>query len=996
MPRISSFRVLAVLLLALAPSAVRAQSPLPDPAALRKDIEALTLDTGRAVTLKNVKLAAGLGMLQLSDGVLFPASPVGGKVVEMIFVGKGRITLEAPDVIEAGQLELFTGASRLDAEFGEAVLVIGLDAAVDAMLRKPAAQPDVATTATVGKAQTLYQEWRKRREREILGVERSLLLDGLRDPSAEGYFAAWFRSAAGQTGGEQGDFLYTVEPASREQVTLGRFVPLDATEKEKRRILREISREQRKGRLIGLELDDLGQWDTWFSASLRDSQGKPRPGSPAFEPSKYTLDLTVDPDLRLSGTARIDLDPVIPGSRAVMIRTPDLKVTRVTDAAGADLYHQTAGSELTVVLPRPAVQGETASVVIHFESHPIEKDWNIYRLLDTQGWYPQTGEINRAAYDATFHWPKGLDLMTGGRRVDGGEQGGQRWERRVLESPALGYTFELGNFDVDTVKAGHVEIRFAFGSGSAMTGRGTRESVRKAVQDSLAYFEETFGPYPFDELTVVTANRGFSQSLPGFMTLSDALLNDAGMWNKMFGLEDRRLVIAHEMAHQWWGDHVGWASYRDQWMSEALASYSALLFGRERLKNELSGVDLTEGWFAAVTSPLPDGSPIESVGPVVLGWRLVSSRASDAYQPIVYMKGAVVVDMLARMLGEDAFPKVLRQIVKAAGGGMISTEDLFSMIGKVASADLKAFADQYVYGTGLPEVYYDFRFEKDGDAGDGWVVKGTARQHTPHRFRYKVVATDRGTFDVVRQAAGQVDVKTSALVVPVTVAVNDPKGGKKGLYGANAVVKGNLLMKGETAEFAIPVPYEPKKFWLDKDHRVFAYFLSEERHPKWFLYLQGQKAAAAGEPDKAETLYQKALTTKEPPPDDGRTVYYDSLKWQDRTLNGRIELSRARLFLDRNDEAQAEASLEKAQRALGDDDDTVQVLRARLEIRRGDFEKAFRRLRKGVLGTEDLDTSEAYALLAIAAQKAGHADDLAKALKRAKETGADVAALGGS
>ncbi|HEX3130265.1 MAG TPA: M1 family aminopeptidase [Thermoanaerobaculia bacterium] len=980
MPRFSSLSFLSVLLL-LVPAALRAQAPLPDPAALKKDIEALTLDTDRAVALKNVKLSAGLGVLQLSDGFLFPATPVGGKVVEMVFLGKGRITLEAPDAIEAGQLELFTGASRLDAEFGEAVLVVGLDAAVDAMLRKPAAQPDAAT---LDKAKALYQEWRKRREREILGVERSLLLDGLRDPSTEGYFAAWFRGA------EQGDFLYTVEPASREQVTLGRFVPLDATEKEKRKILREIGREQRKGRLIGLELDDLGQWDTWLSASLRDGQGKPHPGSPAFEPTKYTLDLTVAPDLRLSGTARLDLEPAIAGSRAVMIRVPDLKVTRVTDPAGADLYYQTAASELTVVLPKPTAEGEIVPVVVHFESHPIEKDWNIYRLLDTQGWYPQTGEINRAAFDATFHWPRGLDLMAGGRRVDGGEQGNQRWERRVLESPALGYTFELGNFDVDTVKSGHVEIRFAFGSGSSMTGKGTRESVRKAVQDSLAYFEETFGPYPFDELTVVTADRGFSQSLPGFMTLSDFLLNDAGMWNKMFGLEDRRLVIAHEMAHQWWGDNVGWASYRDQWMSEALASYAALLYGRVRLKNELSGVDLTEGWFDAVTAPLPDGSPVESVGPVVLGWRLVSSRAADAYQPIVYMKGAVVVDMLARMVGEDTFPKVLQQIAKVAGGGMISTEDLFAMIGKVTSVDLQPFADQYVYGTGLPEVYYDFRFEKEGD---GWVVKGTTRQRTPHRFRYKVVATDGGAFDVVRQAAGQVDVKTSALVVPVTVAVVDPKGGKKGLYGANAAVKGNLLLRGETADFSIPVPYEPKKFWLDKDHRVFGYFLSEERHPKWYLYLQGEKAAAAGNLDEAAAFYEKALTAKEPPPDDGRTVYYDNLKWQERMLNGRIELSRARFFLDRGDEARAEESLDKAQRAFGDRDDTVQVLRARLEIRRGDFEKAFRRLRKGVLGTEDLDTSEAYALLAVAAQKAGHAEELTKAIKKAKETGADVSAL---
>ena len=367
---------------------------------------------------------------------------------------------------------------------------------------------------TVARAEILHLEWLKRRERECLGVERNLLADALRDPGAESYFAAWFRGA------EPGDFVYLVEPASREQVTLGRFTPLDATEKEKRRILKEISREQRKGRLIGLDLDDLGTWDTWLSASLPDAQGKPQPGSPAFEPRKYTLDLTLDGDLHLSGSARIDLDPVIPGSRTVVVRVPDLRVTRVTDAtdvAGAGLYFRTVPSaaELTVVLPKPVAAGEVASIVVHFESNPIEKDFNLYRLGDTQSWYPQTGEVNRAAIDATFHWPRGFDLMAAGRRVDGGEERGMKWERRVLDVPALGYTFELGNYDVQTVRSGHVEIRFAFGAGASLTGRGTRESVVKTVQDSLSYFEEIYGPYPFDELTVVTAAAASPRASPG-------------------------------------------------------------------------------------------------------------------------------------------------------------------------------------------------------------------------------------------------------------------------------------------------------------------------------------------------------------------------------------------------------------------------------------------------------------------------------------------------
>lgn len=952
-----------------------------DPAALRREIGALRLDAERAVLLEDVKLAAGLAQLEL-DGILFPTSPVGGKVVEMVFIGMGRVTLEPPDPVEAGQLELFTGEGRLDAEFSEAVLVVGLDGAVDAMLGKAPVQPDIVTAA---RAEVLYDEWRGRREREVLGVERSLLADALRDPSAEGYFAALFRGA------EPGDFVYLVEPASREQVTLGRFTPLDATEKEKRRILKEISREQRRGRLIGMELDDLGTWDTWFSASLRDAEGRPRPGSPAFEPSKYTLDVTVDDKLRLRGTARIDLDTVIPGSRTVLVRVADLQVSRITDAAGADLFYTPGARELAVVLPESA--GETPSVVVHFESRPIEKDWNVYRLLDTQSWYPQTGEVNRAAHDVTFRWPRGLDLMAAGRRVDGGESGGERWERRVFDVPILAYTFELGNFDVVTARVGHVDIRFAFGAGATLTGRSTRESVMQAVKDSLAYFEETFGPYPFDELTVVTASRGFSQSLPGFMTLSDFILNDLGMWNRFYGLEDRRLVVAHEMAHQWWGDHVGWASYRDQWMSEALASYSALLFARERLQGELSGVDLTHGWYEAVSARLPDGSPIESVGPIVLGWRLISSRASDAYQPIVYMKGAVVMDMLARSLGEDVFPKALRQVVKAGGGRTISTEDLFSLIETVTSADLDPFTAQYVYGTGLPEVFYSAEFEK---MADGWLVKGTARQQTPHRFRYKVVPTERGTFDVLRTAARQVDVATSTIVVPVTVAVYNPGAGRAGKDGANGAVKGNIVLKGETTEFAINVKYEPKRLWLDKDRRVFASFLNEARNPKWFQYLQGQTAAVAGDPTAAAAFYDKALVAKEPPPDDGRTVTYENLKWQERRLNAWIELSRARLNLDHGDEAAAEAAIGRAQRTLGEDDPMVRVLRARLEIRRGDYEKAYRRLRKGIIASETLETSEAYVLLAVAAQKSGHGDDFLRALKWARDTGADVSVLTGS
>lgn len=969
----------------LAAAVVRAQAP--DPAALQAAIAGARLDPARAVTLKNVKLGVGLGKLSLDDGVLIPATAVGGKTIEMVFLGKGRIEVEPPDAIEAGQLELFTGGSRLDEEFKEAVLVVGQDAAVSAVLKRPAAAPDAEQTR---RAEALYADWRKKGEWKYMSVERGMLLNALRDPVAAGYFAAWFR------GGERGDIFYCVQPGEREQVTVGHFIPIEATDKEKRKLVKQISREQRKGRLLGVEVDDLGQWDTWLSASLRTAGGKPAPGAPTYEPKKYTLDVNLtERDLRLTGKARIDLEPVIAGSRAVSLTLPsDFQVAKVTDPGGAPLFYLRKGGELTVILPQPPPSGGTASVVVEYSGRPVDKDWNLFTLLDTMGWYPHAGAIDRAPYDVTFHWPKGLELIASGRRMDGGESpDGSRWEHRTLNLPGFGFSFEVGRFKIETARAGHVEVRVAFGSGTTLGG-ATRDDVMKTVTDSLQFYEQTFGPYPLDELTVTTANRDFSQGMLGFITLSNAVVNHLQVRNPFYGVEDRRLVIAHEIAHQWWGDQVGWTSYRDQWISEAMASYAALLYGKQRLHGVYYGGDLVSGWQRTLTSSLPDGRALESIGPVVLGSRLLSSHSDNAYQAIVYDKGALILNMLARGLGEEIFPKVLKQVLKVSGTGTISTEELFALIERITGSDLNAFTRQFVYGTGLPEVLYSYTYEKKGN---GWVVKGVARQQTPQRYRYKVVKTPRDTFDVSRQVVPQLDVKQSSLVVPVDVEVYDPKeAASKGKNGANSTVKGNILIKGESTDFEIAVENDPKAFWLDRHSKVFGLFFDERRHPKRTLYYRALNAAADGKAEEAVALYDKALVTEEPPPDTGETVYYADLQLIKRVMTAAIELARARLLLDQGKDAEADSALGKASYLLGDEEEFT-LLKARLDVRRGDYDKAFQRLRKGLKpGRDELDSSEGYALLAISARATGHKEELDKALKKARENGADVSLLAGS
>lgn len=991
------FLLLAGLLL-LPLSGALAETP--DPASLRREIEQARLDPARAVTVKNVKLNAGLANLVLEDGTLLPATPVGGKTVELVFLGKGRITLEPPDSVEAGQLELFTGGPRLDEEFTEMVLVLGLEAAADAMLRRPKV---AALDGTLSRrAEAVYAQWKGSPERKLLSVDAAVLKDTAGDSAYQGFFAARFH------GSELGDFLYLVEPDAQEQVTLGRFVPLEMSEKEKRKLLRDIEKDQRRGRLIGLEAEDLGQWDTWLSASLRGREGAARPGLAAFEPEKYTLDMALaERDLRLTGRARLDLKPAVRGARAVALRlNSDLQVSKVTDGAGADLYFLRSGGDLTVILPRAPADEEKVSVVVEYSGSMVEKEGGSFALRDTEAWYPHAGTLDRAPYDATFHWPKKFELLSCGRRVDGGEGAdGQRWERRQLDVPVANFAFEVGRYRIETAQAGHVAVKLAFDPDVNRMGKETREEIKKTVTDSLVYFEELFGPYPLDELTVVTVPRGFSQAMLGFVTLSSLMMLDLEVLNLFIGLEDRRTVIAHEISHQWWGHMVGWTSYRDQWISEAMANYSALLYARKRLDwKGRFGLGPTAGWQSILTETTADGRTIESMGPVVLGVRLFSSHADDAYTPIVYYKGAVILDMLARTLGEENFPKVMKQIVKVANHRAISTEDFLSLIERITSTELDWFSERFVYGTGLPEVYYSYRFEPQGDGK--WQVKGQARQQAPYRFRYRVVKTSAGGLDVTREKLDQTEVKSSSvLVVPIEITVydssqgdGDKKKGRKEAASANAMVRGNILLRGETTDFAIDVEHEPKGFWLDRHQEVFGRFFNESRNPKRVLYFQGLDAAAAGKAAEAEALFAKALAAQvEATPEPAQDT--KAFKEAARFLDAHIELSRARLFLDQGRNQDAQAAFDRGRSVLkrygGWAEEELKILESRLEMSRGTYDRAFKRLRKGLLRGGGLDSTEGYVLLAIAAKATSHQEELDEAVKEAQENGADLALLMG-
>lgn len=966
-----------------------------------QQIRGTRLDPSRSVEIQGVQLdIGGGGALIIRSGVLVPASPIGSAPAEIVFLGEATIQISAPDEIEASQLELFTGSSKLSEDFEEGVFVIANDDAVNALLKR---QHVDLTPERLSRAADLYQKWLAGAERKLLSIDAVLFADGVGDPFHRGYFLASIHSR------ELGRFLFRYDPESEEEVTVGQFVPIAAENRDERRIRRELEREQRRGRLIGVRLEDLGQWDTWLSATVRNAAGEAVSSVSGFEPEQYILEVDIaDRTLRLSGKARIELTARSGLRQMVKLELhSDLVVHRVA-AGGTPAPYFRSGPDLYVYLGSPPAAGESVSITVEYSGELLEKmGRKAAPLRDTTGWYPQVGTLDRARYDVTFRWPRGLGLLATGKRVDGGTLDGRQWERRTLDMPSVTFSFEVGRFIKNTFQAGHVAVTMAYDPESRLLDTKIRDEIQNAIRDSLLYFEESYGRYPLDDLIVVTVPRDFSQSHLGFVTLSNLMMADFDVYATVLGVEDRRTVIAHEIAHQWWGHLVGFLSYRDQWFTEALANFSALQFSRKKLKGAGSyRRGPTSEWQNDVLDTTEDGRTLESLGPLILGARLNSSMSDHAYEAVVYTKGAIVIDMLARIYGADDFDRILRSIVASASNRSISTRELLGLIqAATRQVDVQKFADQFIYGTGVPIIRYEYEFLPKGDSK--WTVKGVAEQHTAGRFRYRIVLRD-SRYEVVRELIPETRIEEWTMVVPFHVGVQSRVSGPKLGRNESALVRamgdkfvfGRLMVGGESTPFEFDVEDEPRSFWLDREKETLARFYSPRTNPKRALLVEAGFLAEAGRFQEADEKYKEVVRAPKTTEYDldverlGSTFRTARLESQDAALDAFAHLGIARIRLDQKQYSTVPSALRDARKASSWANGEAGILEGRLHIEQGDSESGFRNLRKLMFGRSPAsNNAEGYAWLAIAAKLTRHPKELEKALEAAQRKGVDTTGL---
>jgi hypothetical protein len=706
-----------------------------------------------------IELRRGDAKMLFEEGELALFQPVGGKITGAVFSGRGHILATPRDPVEKQQLAFFLGAPVLDQDFTNVYLRFSEDTADELLHQlstaKVAPQTDSNFTDVWQSAVTLRNP----------GHSLRLLYESL-SQTMHPYFAAAF-------GGVQtGPFDFFFDQMRDEPEMMGQIKKISGAE----------------------------YYDIWSSSRPPGTTRLPQ----GFHALQYKIDATIHPDNSLSGEATVRLRTETPGerligfefSRFLNVQSASLAgetlFTYPNDATTSDERKARGTDALYVVLPRPPKKGDELEITFRYRGNVIRDAGNGVLFVGArEGWYPHYGDAAEFSdYDLTFHWPRKLRLAATGTKLGEREEGDQRTGHWHTDKPAPVAGFNLGEYafaslasnghsvdvyanrqlelalvnrlrlpDVDTVQG----IPRPFGGLStqqrmAMTmpdpsPADALKSLARDIDSSIRFYETYSGPFPVKQLSVSQIPGSFGQGWPGLLYLSTYSFLEASAQERV-GLSEtgqehfHDLVPFHEVAHQWWGNVVGWSNYRDQWIDEALSSYLSLLFA----DSQKSPDHRLRAWLERYRKRLLEKKESESVAPadlggLTLGSRLDSSHMPAGYEPLVYGKGAWIFHMIREMMRDprgktpDArFTTFLQGLQQKYAYRALSSEDLQRELEDAMTPamtiesrhSMEWFFADWVRGAGIPHYKLEYSTKQ---SEKGFVVKGKILQSgVPNTF----------------------------------------------------------------------------------------------------------------------------------------------------------------------------------------------------------------------------------------------------------------------
>jgi hypothetical protein len=474
-----------------------------------------------------------------------------------------------------------------------------------------------------------------------------------------------------------------------------------------------------------------------------------------FDVRDYDIELDFRPaQLYLSAKARIRVVPLSGTLDGLKFRlSPDLEILRVFDEEKRDLFYTTdkLRKYLYIYFAERPKRNEPTSIEIIYRGRlqPVPPTMDVvgqygvgesryvslpqpetFFYSHSSFWYPQPAEDDFFTSRLKIVVPPEFGCVSNGELVDKGrlkgmdevveiEKMGSAFFTFETRSPVKYLAFIVGKFDKLEEETAPLPIQ-CLASSDVSAQRKTFFDEAKVI---LRTYAEWFGPFPFEKLSIVQRlwPEAGGHSPASFIVLNESPHKgdriflrspespvDLSRWKEYF--------LAHEIAHQWWGQGVTWGTYRDLWLSEGMAQFAAIYYLGRRYGDET---------FASILKKLSQWTRKKSdAGPITLGSRL-SFMDFDAFQAVIYDKSALVLNMLRELVGEEPFFRGLRTLFAERRSGPVRTGQFRAAMEKASGLDLNRFFLGWFDSYELPEVKVTWTEEK---AEGGYVLSVRVRQ----------------------------------------------------------------------------------------------------------------------------------------------------------------------------------------------------------------------------------------------------------------------------
>jgi hypothetical protein len=663
----------------------------------------LRLDTSTQYVAREFTIRAQDVQFTLHSGSIFQVVS-GEGVTGLVLLGRGEMTFAPGPQTEKGQLRIFSGHQTLTALFGAAFVRM-----------HPA---DYETRVDVSGLRGVPADPRQaRRAHDVFAAEspKSFNID-LRDLSRD----AWYILP------QSGDFLAEIRTNKFGTLTYSRSGgnAEDITLFERAR-KRAIS-------LYASPSTLAVRGDTYNEDALR-----------TYDVIDYNIDTVVYPDRQfIEGRTHMTLRVQADAAATLTMRLAEpLAVTSVVSSEfGRLLFFRIRNDDSLIInLPLSAQRGAVLALDIAYsgriptqaldretvaldaqqaddgEPEPLIPSEPNFLLSSRSAWYPQNVVTDYARARIRVTVPEGYGCVGSGQLTPGDVS------LRDAATQAAGRTYVFNAnqpvryFAMVVSRLTHVTDMVVDARDNSIPvaatyqfpgrpGAEMRRYGRISINaDIMRFYGTLMDDTPYESLTVAMLEH----DVPGGHSPAYfSIINNAAPFSRLYWGNDPsafagvpEFFLAHELAHQWWGQAIGWKNYHEQWISEGFAQYFSALYA-QRAHGDTS--------FNAMLRQFRRWSLSESdQGPIDLGYRLgLIQGQGRIFRAIIYNKGAAVLHMLRRFVGDEAFFNGLRRFYGEQKFLKAGTDDFERAMETASGRSLDRFFDRWIHGSDIPTLRY--------------------------------------------------------------------------------------------------------------------------------------------------------------------------------------------------------------------------------------------------------------------------------------------------